>query len=190
MRSRSRRRLAAAFRISLHDTEETAKLLIEFLKKNKYGRATFLPLSGISGKDGISSPRAFAERGVIGLASTLVHADTKYQELIAYLLGKTVVVDKIDNAIALARKYRHSLRIVTTDGELLSPGGSMSGGAFRNSGNLLGRRREIEDLERQVQKHKDALQTTADADRCVSVCREMHCERRSCGKRMNCRRNI
>ena len=70
-----------------------------------------------------------------------------------------MVVDKIDNAIALARKYRHSLRIVTTDGELLSPGGSMSGGAFRNSSNLLGRRREIEDLERQVQKHKDALQT-------------------------------
>ena len=56
-----------------------------------------------------------------------------------------MVVDKIDNAIALARKYRHSLRIVTTDGELLSPGGSMSGGAFRNSSNLLGRRREIED---------------------------------------------
>ena len=141
------------------DTEETAKLLIEFLKKNKYGRATFLPLSGISGRGGISSPQALQERGVIGLASTLVHADTRYQELIAYLLGKTVVVDKIDNAIALARKYRHSLRIVTTDGELLSPGGSMSGGAFRNSSNLLGRRREIEDLERQVQKHKDALQT-------------------------------
>ena len=83
------------------DTEETAKLLIEFLKKNKYGRATFLPLSGISGRGGISSPQALQERGVIGLASTLVHADTRYQELIAYLLGKTVVVDKIDNAIAL-----------------------------------------------------------------------------------------
>ena len=118
------------------DTEETAKKLIEFLKRNKYGRATFLPLSGISGKGGISSPQALKEPGVI-----------------QYLLGKTVVADTIDSAIALARKYRHSLRIVTTDGELLSPGGSMSGGAFRNSSNLLGRRREIEELEQQV-KHR------------------------------------
>ena len=94
---------------------------------------------------------------MIGLASGLVTAGEKYKELIQFLLGKTVVVDQVDQAIALARKYRHSLRIVTTDGELLSPGGSMSGGAFRNSSNLLGRRREIEDLEKQVQKRKEGL---------------------------------
>ena len=140
------------------DTEETAKSLIEFLKRNKYGRATFLPLSGISGKGGISSPQALKERGVIGLASTLVRAEPQYQELLQYLLGKTVVTDNIDSAIALARKYRHSLRIVTVDGELLSPGGSMSGGAFRNSSNLLGRRREIEELEQQVKRRKEKLQ--------------------------------
>ena len=139
------------------DTEETAKKLIEFLKRNKYGRATFLPLSGISGKGGISSPQALKEPGVIGLASSLVHADDRYAGLLQYLLGKTVVATNIDAAIALARKYRHSLRIVTTDGELLSPGGSMSGGAFRNSGNLLGRRREIEELERQVKHRGDVL---------------------------------
>lgn len=140
------------------DTEETAKSLIEFLKRNKYGRATFLPLSGISGKGGISSPQALKERGVIGLASSLVRAEPQYQELLQYLLGKTVVTDNIDSAIALARKYRHSLRIVTVDGELLSPGGSMSGGAFRNSSNLLGRRREIEELEQQVKQRKEQLQ--------------------------------
>ncbi|MDY3248988.1 MAG: chromosome segregation protein SMC [Candidatus Choladocola sp.] len=132
------------------DTEETAKRQIEYLKKNKFGRATFLPLSGISGKGGFSSPQALKEPGVVGLASSLVHADERYGELIQFLLGKTVVADQIDNAIALAGKYRHSLRIVTKDGELLSPGGSMSGGAFKNSSNLLGRRREIEELERQV----------------------------------------
>lgn len=150
------------------DTEETAKRQIEFLKRNRYGRATFLPLSGISGKGSFSSPQALKETGVVGLASTLVRADGKYSELVAYLLGKTVVVDQIDHAIALARKYRHSLRIVTCDGELLSPGGSMSGGAFKNSSNLLGRRREIEDLEKQVQQRREGLarlQKQIDLDR-------------------------
>lgn len=141
------------------DTEETAKKLIEFLKRNKFGRATFLPLSGISGRGGFSTPQALKEQGVLGLASSLVQAGKQYGELVQYLLGKTVVVDTIDHAIALARKYRHSLRIVTTDGELLSPGGSMSGGAFKNSSNLLGRRREIEDLEKQVGTRRERLQT-------------------------------
>ncbi len=147
------------------DTEETAKRQIEFLKRNKFGRATFLPLSGISGKGGISSPQALKEHGVVGLASALVHADAKYSELISFLLGKTVVVDQIDNAIALARKYKHSLRIVTKDGELLNPGGSMSGGAFKNSSNLLGRRREIEELEQKVKNRRvllDRLQKEID----------------------------
>lgn len=140
------------------DTEETAKYQIEFLKKNKYGRATFLPLSGITSRNDFSNQQALSEKGVIGLASTLVGADKQYDGLIQYLLGRTVVVDQIDHAIALARKYRHSLRIVTIDGELLNPGGSMSGGAFKNASNLLGRRREIEELEKQVEARKDGLQ--------------------------------
>lgn len=134
------------------DTEETAKRQIDFLKRNKYGRATFLPLSAISGRGSFSTPQALREPGVVGLASTLVSAEPRYKELVQFLLGKTVVADNIDHAIALARKYRQSLRIVTKDGELLNPGGSMSGGAFRNSSNLLGRRREIEELEGQVEK--------------------------------------
>ncbi len=139
------------------DTEETAKRQIEFLKKNKFGRATFLPLTGITAKNDFSTPQALKEKGVIGLASGLVKADGKYEELIRHLLGRTVVVDHIDQAIALARKYRHSLRIVTLDGELLNVGGSMSGGAFKNSSNLLGRRREIEELEKQVQRRQEML---------------------------------
>ena len=139
------------------DTEETAKRQIEFLKKNKFGRATFLPLSGITAKNEFSTPQALKEKGVIGLASELVEAEGRYDELVRHLLGRTVVVDHIDQAIALARKYRHSLRIVTVDGELLSPGGSMSGGAFKNSSNLLGRRREIEELETQVQRRQEML---------------------------------
>ncbi|MCD7737356.1 MAG: chromosome segregation protein SMC [Lachnospiraceae bacterium] len=139
------------------DTEETAKRQIEFLKKNRFGRATFLPLSGVTARGGFQTPKALAEPGVLGLASSLAQADKKYHTLVESLLGRTIVVDQIDHAIALAGKYRHSLRIVTIDGELLSPGGSMSGGAFKNSGNLLGRRREIEDLENRVKKSRTAL---------------------------------
>ena len=78
--------------------------------------------------------------------------DSRYEDLARYLLGRVVVADTIDNAIALARKYKYSLRIVTLEGELLSAGGSMTGGAFKNSSNLLGRRREIEELENTCSK--------------------------------------
>ena len=126
------------------DCEETAKRMIDFLKRNKYGRATFLPLTAINGTSGIRQPEALQEKGVIGLASTLVAADPKYQKLIDHLLGRTVVVHTIEDGIVLARKYRQSLRIVTLEGELMNPGGSMTGGSFKNTSNLLSRRREIE----------------------------------------------
>ena len=129
------------------DSEQTAKQLIEYLKKNKYGRVTFLPLTSIGQRSGFSQPEALKEPGVIGLASDLVHVQPEYQVLAIYLLGRVVVADTIDHAIAVARKYKYSLRIVTLEGELLSAGGSMTGGAFRNSSNLLGRKREIEELE-------------------------------------------
>ena len=103
------------------DCEETAKRMIDFLKRNKYGRATFLPLTAINGTSGIRQPEALQEKGVIGLASTLVAADPKYQKLIDHLLGRTVVVHTIEDGIALARKYRQSLRIVTLEGELMNP---------------------------------------------------------------------
>ena len=133
------------------DNENTAKAMIEYLKKNKFGRATFLPLSAIHKKGGLGNDQALYEPGAIGVASTLVDTDDRYETLVEYLLGKTLVVDHIDHAIAISRKYRQSLRIVTLEGDLLSPGGSMSGGAFKNSSNLLGRRREMEDLETKVQ---------------------------------------
>ncbi len=133
------------------DTETTAKELIEFLKKNKFGRATFLPLSSMSQKTGFTNEAVLKENGVIGLACDLVRIKEEYSGIAKYLLGRTVVVDKIDQAIVLARKYRYTLRMVTLEGEQLNPGGSMSGGTFRNNSNLLGRRREIEDLEKNLE---------------------------------------
>lgn len=134
------------------DSEETAKALIEYLKKNKYGRATFLPLTGISGRGGLEETRALKEPGAIGVAADLVSAKKEYGGLLQYLLGRVLVADNIDHAIAIARKYRHSIRIVTLEGELLNPGGSLSGGAYKNSSNLLGRKREMEELEDVCQK--------------------------------------
>ena len=140
------------------DNEQTAKRMIGFLKKNRFGRATFLPLSNISGRGGISRREVLGETGVIGTADTLVKADPEYNSLVQYLLGRVLVVDHIDHAIAIGKKYRHSLRMVTIEGESLSPGGSMTGGAFKNNSNLLGRRREIEELENSVGLLKKDLQ--------------------------------
>ncbi len=141
------------------DSEETAKRLIEYLKKNRYGRATFLPLTSVKTKGGFNQDGILREPGVVGLAHQLVHTDSLYQELIRYLLGRVVVADNIDHAIALARKYQHSLRIVTLEGELLAPGGSMTGGAFKSSSNLLGRKREIEELEQACEKTQKASES-------------------------------
>ena len=139
------------------DNDQTAKYMIEYLKRNRFGRATFLPLTNMR-KSSFTTAAALKEPGVIGLADTLVRAEDTYRTLLSQLLGRTVVVDTIDHAILIGRKYHHALRIVTLDGESLSPGGSMTGGAFRNTSNLLGRRREIEELEKQVEKLKRDMQ--------------------------------
>ena len=150
------------------DNEQTAKRMIEFLKKNRFGRATFLPLNSINTRSGFTQRDALKEPGVIGLASELVTTGPGYAGLATYLLGRVLVVDHIDNAIAIARKYRHSLRMVTVEGESFSPGGSMSGGSFKNNSNLLGRRREIEELESSVKalrKDMDDMQKAINDNR-------------------------
>lgn len=139
------------------EDEQTAKRMITYLKENRLGRATFLPLTAVKGSGGIRDLKALSEPGVIGLANTLVQTDEKYRGITAQLLGRVIVVDTIDHAVSLARAYRYSLSIVTVGGEFLRPGGSMTGGAFKNSSNLLGRNREIEELTRQVQAQKQAV---------------------------------
>ena len=154
--------------LEVTDNEQTAKQMIEYLKKNRFGRATFLPLNSINTKSGFNQREALKEPGVIGLASELVTTGTEYAGLATYLLGRVLVVDHIDHAIAIARKYRHSLRMVTIEGESFSPGGSMSGGSFKNNSNLLGRRREIEELESSVKALKsdmDKMQRDIDDNR-------------------------
>ena len=129
------------------DSEETAKILVEYLKKHKYGRATFLPLSAMKANRAWDAGKLLKERGVIGVASSLVHTEELFSGLINYLLGRIIVVDNIDNAISFAKKYHYEYRLVTLEGESINPGGAISGGAFKNESNLLGRKREIEELE-------------------------------------------
>ncbi len=137
--------------------EQTAKEMVQFLKKNRYGRATFLPLSNIRGRRDESCLRASSEEGAIGLACDLIDYRPELQVLAEYLLGRVLVVDNIDHALRIARSYRQSLRIVTLEGDLLNPGGSISGGAYRNSSNLMSRQRELEELESQLLKAADRI---------------------------------
>ncbi len=134
------------------DDEETAKKMIRFLKENRLGRATFLPLTSITHPQEFKNPEALKEKGVIGMADELVHIEERYRDVARAMLGRIVVVDNVDNAVKIARKFDYGIRMVTLEGELLVPGGAISGGAFRNNSNLLGRRREIEELEKRVKK--------------------------------------
>ena len=141
------------------DNENTAKKMIGFLKKNNLGRATFLPLTSIKDPQEFKTPEVLKENGAIGMADELVDTDKKYKDVAKSMLGRIVVIDTVDNAIAIAKKYHYGIRMVTLEGELFVPGGAISGGAFRNNSNLLGRRREIEALEK---KTKDALKRIDD----------------------------
>lgn len=134
------------------EDEDTAKRMIGFLKKHKGGRATFLPLTSITQPQEFKNPEALKETGVIGMADELVHTDKKYNNVARAMLGRIMVVDHVDNAVKIAGKYRHGIRMVTLEGELLVPGGAISGGAYKNSSNLLGRRREMEELSARIKK--------------------------------------
>lgn len=138
------------------EDDATAKKMIQYLKSRKLGRATFLPLNTITDRGQINRD-VLKEKGVIGLASDLITADSKYDALVKNLLGRIVVLDHIDNALAVAGKYHQTLRLVTVEGELINPGGAITGGAFRNASNLLGRKRELDELKQEIKQ----LNTTA-----------------------------
>ena len=141
------------------DNEETAKHMIGFLKQNRLGRATFLPLTSITKPQEFKNPEALKEKGVIGMADELVGTEEEYRNVAKAMLGRIVVVDNVDNAVKIARKFDYGIRMVTLEGELLVPGGAISGGAFKNNSNLLGRRREMDELEKKVKKLSEDITT-------------------------------
>ena len=152
--------------------EKCAKEMVAFLKKNRYGRATFLPLTAVKGR-GLKSEDCLKEKGVIGLANTLVDNDKKYNDVVSYLLGRVIVVDNIDNAIKVAKNNNYSLHIVTLEGEYLSQGGALSGGHFKNNSNLIGRNREIEELEKELSKIKEDISQSKKRIEDIDTAREL-----------------
>jgi len=144
------------------DTEKTAKELIVYLKKNKLGRATFLPLDAVRQKVQEEYRKAVSEPGCIGLASDIIETSEEYEELALALLGNTLVFDHVDHALQAAARYKHGLRIVTLEGELLSPGGAIAGGTYRNSSNLMGRTRELRELEEEITSYTGRIRQVSE----------------------------
>ncbi len=136
------------------ETEEDAKKLVEHLRKNNLGRASFLPISSVKGKklDKIKGKNS----GIIGIASDLVKFSKKYEQIILNLLGRTVIVDNMDTAIQVAKANSYSFRIITLQGDLINPSGAITGGSVaKKTVNILGRGREIENLEKELKKEKE-----------------------------------
>ena len=132
------------------DTEEDAKKLVEYLRKNSLGRASFLPISAVKGKK-LEKMNTSGIKNVVGIASDLIKFDKKYEQIVLNLLGRTVIVEDMDTAIALARKNSYGFRIVTLDGDLINPSGAISGGSnVQKTNNIFGRTREISILEKEL----------------------------------------
>ncbi|MCL2528119.1 MAG: chromosome segregation protein SMC, partial [Defluviitaleaceae bacterium] len=142
-------------------TEEDAKMAIEMLKQTREGRATFLPLTAVKGRI-IDGSRLEKEPGYIGIAANLVDYDPTYKQIIDQVLGNAVIVDTLNNALQIHKKHRYSYKIVTLDGELLSPGGAMTGGSTsRGASGIVGRGRQLAELETRVNQLKKDYEALA-----------------------------
>ncbi|HEY5586892.1 MAG TPA: chromosome segregation protein SMC [Ruminiclostridium sp.] len=149
--------LGSALQNIVSSSEDDAKKAIDFLKRNRMGRATFLPISAVNGKrlDDNTIHRLAGYQGFCGLAADLVSCDTKYNGIVMNLLGRVVVVENLDAGIAISRKFGYSFRIVTLEGDILSTSGSMSGGSNdHKSSGILSRNREIIELEETIKELK------------------------------------
>ena len=149
--------LGASLQNIVTETEEDAKKLVEHLRKNNLGRASFLPISSVKGRklDKIKGN----ENGVIGIASDLVKYNKKYEQIILNLLGRTVIVDNMNTAIKVAKQNGYTFRIVTIDGDLINPSGAITGGSVaKKTVNILGRGKEIEKLEKEISNLKQRIE--------------------------------
>ncbi|MBE7027861.1 MAG: chromosome segregation protein SMC [Ruminococcaceae bacterium] len=146
---------SAALNIVVED-ENDAKCAIEYLKRAKIGRATFMPVSAIRGRK-FEYPHAEKEKGFLAVASSLVECDGKFSQIAENLLGRCVVAENIDDAISISKKYKNAFKIVTLSGEVLNAGGTMSGGYISQNSNILGREQEISGLKEEIEKAEKTL---------------------------------
>ena len=150
--------LGASLQNIVTETEEDAKKLVEHLRKNNLGRASFLPITSVRGKK-IDKIKGH-EKGVIGIASDLIKYSKKYEQIILNLLGRTVIVDNMETAIKVAKQNGYSFRIITIEGDVINPSGAITGGSVtKKTVNILGRGKEIEKLEKEIVKLKEKIAT-------------------------------
>lgn len=140
-------------------TPDDAQYLIDYLKRSGGGRVTFLPVSSMKPRlDGSDTVSALKERGALGLAAKVVKYDGYFDNVVKYLLGNTLICDNIENAVAIAKRYRFAFKIVTLDGDVVNPSGSMSGGSRRReSSNVLSTDRRLEQIEQELAKKEGEL---------------------------------
>ncbi|MEG2080590.1 MAG: chromosome segregation protein SMC [Oscillospiraceae bacterium] len=148
--------LGAAIQNIVTDTENDAKRAINYLKENKVGRATFLPIAAIRGRM-LTENGLDDQFGFISIASDLVTVDKQYEEIIKAQLGRTIVAEDMDSAIAIAKKYSYRFRIVTLDGQIINAGGSMTGGSRTQNVGILSRGNEIEKLKENLKSVETEL---------------------------------
>lgn len=151
--------LGAAQQNIVTDTEETAKELINYLRQNRLGRATFLPMSAIRGKTLYGNERnALKLPGCLGVASELVQCAPEYRGIVENLLGRTVIADNLDHGIPIMRAGNHAFHLVTLEGDVMHSGGSMTGGSAQSKvSNLLSRERELKELTAKLQTGRAEL---------------------------------
>ena len=141
--------LGSAMQHVIVEDEQCGKICMQMLKRGNVGRATFLPISVIRGKE-LNEKGVEKCTGFLGIASDLVRAKEVYTPILCFLLGKTVIVEDMNSAISMANRYGHRFRIVTLDGQVLNSGGSMTGGAVSQNTGILSRANEIERLKKQI----------------------------------------
>ncbi len=148
--------LGGALQNIVTETEDDAKHAIQYLKAHSLGRATFLPVTAIKGRPLEGRPAILEELGVIGTAFELVSCEEKYKQIALNLLGRILVVENLDRAVQLAKKYRHQYKLVTLEGDILNPGGAMTGGSAQKKAlHIFGRSREIRSLQEILQETND-----------------------------------
>ncbi len=145
--------LGGAMQNVVTHTEDDAKNAIQYLKQRKLGRATFLPVSAVKGKELENHLPILREIGVLGTAEKLVSFDEAYTGIMTYLLGRILIVENLDIAVALAKKYRHQYKMVTLDGDIMNAGGAMTGGSqSKKTSSIFGRNREIQALQKELEQ--------------------------------------
>ena len=142
--------LGGALQYIIVESEEDAKQAIAFLRRTKEGRATFLPITSVNGRILDNVNQVSKSKGYIGIGSDLVTYDKKYDGILKSLLGRVVVVDNIDNGIAMSRAFGYKFKVVTLEGDILNAGGSMSGGSVNKQSGFLSRAAEIKELAREI----------------------------------------